>query len=69
MVIKCIIKLEKNSIMGGGVGLILSNKFTKVKMRDDFAAMSFEYLRMNFDYERTSFDVTVIYRPPGSELA
>ena len=60
-------KARKNSIMGGGVGLILSNKFTKVKMRDDFAAMSFEYLRMNFTYERTSFDVTVIYRPPGSE--
>ena len=58
-------KARKGSKFSGGVGMILSKTFKKVKIIDDFIAESFEYLRLIFTFEKETFDMSVVYRPPG----
>ena len=48
----------------GGVGVLLSKRYTHVKMIKSQAHASFEYLQINFSLTDNLFKFTVLYRLP-----
>ena len=48
----------------GGVGILLSKKFSKIKIREDLSYESFESLVMDCYYNNIKFVIVVVYRSP-----
>ena len=50
--------------IGGGVGVLVSNCFSNIKMEKSQNYNTFEHLEINFTYVNRLYKVVVIYRPP-----
>ena len=56
---------RKNKI-GGGVGAVVSKKFSRVKIKNEVIFESFEYMDMELVNNNKVLEIIVIYRPPKS---
>ena len=53
---------------GGGVGIFVSNSFSKIKMEVVASVESFEHLQVSFGLGGRKFVIIVVYRPPSPRV-
>ena len=58
----------RNDRRGGGVGIFISNSFSKIRMMRPQVVKSFEYMETHFECRGRKLVFIVVYRPPNTRM-